>query len=348
MFSCTVRLSRRWYLWKTKPMYLRFSSARFFRSSLRTRWPAKQYSPAHPSSSMPMLLSSVVSPAPDGPMTVTNSPSFTVRLMRRSSHIIPAGLLMVFSTLRSSIIRALAFIDFDLQLLNRQLIKLLDPFIHTARPPWDRLCGPPRRDHAGDQGDCPQQKNHSDHGNRINGLQAEQYRGHIVGLRQCPGNAHQYANQPSNHSLCSDFAGSPGIVQRAQRPGRIPARHRHRRSFQNANQGLNGWMADVDQGSSHLFAQSQLLQNPFGPILHGVYLAYVTQQFHQRVHGGGRMLLAQPVCGGGFLLRLGGPQQRNVGGNRLPVGLGVGSNIRARTEPGENTPGPCTAKDQTH
>src|SRR5258708_907339 len=165
-------------------MYLRFSSARFFRSSLCTRWPAKQYSPAHPSSSMPMMLSSVVFPAPDGPMTVTNSPSFTVMLMRRSSHTIHAGLLMVFSTLRSSIIRALAFIDFDLQLLNRQLIKLLDPFIHTARPPWDRLCGPPRRDHAGDQGDCPQQKNHSDHGNRINGLQAEQYRGHIVGLRQ--------------------------------------------------------------------------------------------------------------------------------------------------------------------
>ena len=40
-------------------------------------------------------------PAPEGPMMVTNSPSLMSRLMRRSSHTVPAGLLMVFSMLRS-------------------------------------------------------------------------------------------------------------------------------------------------------------------------------------------------------------------------------------------------------
>ena len=47
---------------------------------------------------------SVVLPAPEGPMMVTNSPCPTSRLIRRNSQIVPAGDLIVFSIPRNSII----------------------------------------------------------------------------------------------------------------------------------------------------------------------------------------------------------------------------------------------------
>ena len=52
-----------------------------------------QYSPAHWSSSRASTFSSDDLPAPDGPMTVINSPSRIVRSMRRNTQVCPAPVL---------------------------------------------------------------------------------------------------------------------------------------------------------------------------------------------------------------------------------------------------------------
>src|SRR5256885_9526743 len=54
---------------------------RCFSFSVCTPWPRKKYSPSDGSSNMPMTLSKVDFPEPDGPITEMNCPSATRRLM---------------------------------------------------------------------------------------------------------------------------------------------------------------------------------------------------------------------------------------------------------------------------
>jgi hypothetical protein len=49
-----------------------------------------QYSPVQEASSIPMMDRSVDLPAPDGPMIVTNSPSWMSRSIRRRTNVRPA------------------------------------------------------------------------------------------------------------------------------------------------------------------------------------------------------------------------------------------------------------------
>ncbi len=90
MFSATVRLSRRWYCWKTKPMYFLLSSILSLGLNPCTALSSRRYSPVQAWSSMPRIERRVDLPAPDGPMTVTNSPSAMLRLTRRRTKVCPA------------------------------------------------------------------------------------------------------------------------------------------------------------------------------------------------------------------------------------------------------------------
>src|SRR5262245_10421427 len=83
---------------------LRFcSSARFFRSSAWTGWSSRKYSPDQELSCIPSRCRSVDLPAPEGPMTEMNSPSFTSRSMRRSTQTRVGPCSNDFSTPRSDI-----------------------------------------------------------------------------------------------------------------------------------------------------------------------------------------------------------------------------------------------------
>src|ERR1700722_8274720 len=65
-------------------MFALCSSFRRFTFSRCTAWSRKKYSPVHELSSIPMMLSNVDLPAPDGPMIVTNSPGIMSSVTRRS------------------------------------------------------------------------------------------------------------------------------------------------------------------------------------------------------------------------------------------------------------------------
>src|SRR6185295_9679154 len=97
-----------WYCWKTKPTVRFASSARCLPESLWTGSPNSSYSPAQAWSRRPRMESSVLLPAPDGPITVTNSPGAMSRSMRRSRKICPAPCLIDFSTFRSLIISGIS------------------------------------------------------------------------------------------------------------------------------------------------------------------------------------------------------------------------------------------------
>src|SRR5215470_11520346 len=102
-FSATVRLSSRWYCWKTKPTYRLFSSILSLGFKRSTWWSSSRYSPLHAWSSIPRIERSVDLPAPDGPMIVTNSPASIFRLIRRRTNVWPARVSKDFSMLRISI-----------------------------------------------------------------------------------------------------------------------------------------------------------------------------------------------------------------------------------------------------
>ena len=89
-FSATVRLSSRWYCWKTKPMCFLFNSMRSFGLISWTAWSKKRYWPVHAWSSIPRIASSVDLPAPEGPITVTNSPGAIFMPIRRRTKVCPA------------------------------------------------------------------------------------------------------------------------------------------------------------------------------------------------------------------------------------------------------------------
>src|SRR5208283_4419087 len=77
---------------------------RSFLAILWTAWSSRKYSPVQALSCMPSRCSSVLFPAPEGPMMDMKSPSFTSRLMRRRTNVLVGPCSKYFSTLRSWII----------------------------------------------------------------------------------------------------------------------------------------------------------------------------------------------------------------------------------------------------
>src|SRR5919106_1694293 len=107
-FSATVRSSSRWYCWNTKPVCWRLTGARSLGFRRWISWLSKRYSPDQSASSRPRIESRVDLPAPEGPMTVTNSRGAISSVMRRSTKTRPPPNGNDFSMSRSETSEGLA------------------------------------------------------------------------------------------------------------------------------------------------------------------------------------------------------------------------------------------------
>ena len=80
-FSNAVNSGSNWWNWNTKPTRLLRNSDSFFELSLPTSVPSMMISPLSGLSSVPMICSNVVLPAPLGPTMLTTSPFSMCRSM---------------------------------------------------------------------------------------------------------------------------------------------------------------------------------------------------------------------------------------------------------------------------
>src|SRR5215831_6696652 len=151
-----------------------------------TASPRNRNSPDQEWSSIPRIDRSVDLPAPDGPMTVTNSPSSITSSMRRRTKVSPARVLKDFSRFWTSIMGELLF----------------------ASEGFDRIDagGAQRGNEAGRERDQAQRENDRNEGRRVRGADAIEEAGQDAAQRDGGAKTDGHTQEGRPHALGDDHA----------------------------------------------------------------------------------------------------------------------------------------------